>query len=80
MANGKCPKCQSTDVFRMPVFFKVGIQPVHFAVFDGDKPITMYPMPQLCRSCGFVEMYLSSENLSEIQSIADDKGNWQRVS
>jgi predicted nucleic-acid-binding Zn-ribbon protein len=74
-----CPKCQSKEFIRVPVFFKVGAYPVYFTIENGDKPIVLHPKPQVCRKCGYVEMYLPDEDLVELEGIPEQEDNPAKV-
>lgn len=78
MSTSNCAKCQSSQVFRLPVYFKSDNQPMTFAVFNKNQPIVLHPRPQVCRSCGSVEMYLDAEELAQLAAIPEANGNWVR--
>lgn len=79
MKNAICPVCNSTNVFRIPGYFKADNQPLIFAVLDGSRPIVLHPRPQVCRNCGRLEMYLSNEDISRLEGISEEKASWKRV-
>ena len=75
MSDIKCPRCNSTEVFRVPKYFKADNQPVSFTVMNGKIPIVVVPEAEICRECGYVAMYLPDEYLSRIKDLDEANSN-----
>ena len=72
MKTGKCPKCNSKEIYKRPTFSP----PSNFAI--GNLALGFFSQLRfhiyICTRCGYLEAYITdSEDLKEI------KKKWQRV-
>ncbi len=68
--NGKCPKCQSSQIIRIPVVFRTGNDNIIPAGGLKYPKVTRY----VCENCGFTEEWI--DNFEDIQILAR---NFQRI-
>lgn len=78
MTDIKCPRCNSSDLFRVPRSFEADNQSVCFTIMNGKIPIVVRPKPEVCRECGYVAMYLMDEDLSRIKGFDESNTNMIR--
>ena len=75
MREGKCPKCNSTEIYR-------GIQQAFcsgYLVASQDYAETRYLLePNVCTECGYVEFHLDKESLAKKSILIQDKVLWQK--
>jgi predicted nucleic-acid-binding Zn-ribbon protein len=80
MQNGKCPKCNSTEIYRgnqSPLHAGEGL--VHLEAYPPNRGVNLLVDAYVCTSCGYVEMYVTEASKSKMTAIIDDKKNWQKA-
>jgi predicted Zn-ribbon and HTH transcriptional regulator len=78
MTEVKCPRCNSSNLFRVPRYFDADNQPVKLTIMYGEIPIVVVPAAEICRECGYVAMYLRDEHLSQIGALDETNSNMLR--
>lgn len=70
MKNGKCPKCNSSNVYFKPYALdKVTLDGRNVEYVD-----------YVCTDCGYFETYITDKNmLSKIPKLAEKVGDWKRA-
>jgi len=77
MKNGKCPMCNSTDVYaNQTVNFRASGQIVDLEDDDGNDELGTEFVPYICMNCGFTALYV--EDLDDVKDLPKMKG-WKRV-
>ena len=75
MKNGKCPMCNSTEVYtNSESEFMASSDSVD--LHDIDNELRIYLTPYVCIKCGFVAMF--ADDMDEIKNLPDEKG-WERA-
>jgi hypothetical protein len=75
MKNGKCPMCNSTEVYtNTESEFVADGDSVE--LYDIDNDLRIYLTPYVCVKCGFVAMF--TDDADEIADLPDEIG-WKRV-
>lgn len=80
MQNGKCPKCNSTEIYRgiqSPLHAGEGL--VHLEAYPPNRGVNLLLDAYVCLSCGYVETYVAEGSKPKINTIAEDTKNWQKV-
>ncbi len=73
MKNGRCPMCNSSEVYSNPKSeFRAGTD---FVDLEDDKN-EIYLTAYVCKDCGFAAMFV--EDLDDIKDLPKMKG-WKRV-
>jgi hypothetical protein len=75
MKNGRCPMCNSSEVYFNPEAEFRNSGGV-LELDDTKNRMMIYPIPYVCRECGFVAMYV--EELEEIRDLPNMKG-WKKA-
>ena len=71
MKNGKCPKCDSSNVYFKPYALDV-------VTLDGKR---VEYVDYVCTDCGYFETYITDkEALSKIPRRAEKLGDWKKAS
>ena len=71
MKNGRCPMCNSTDVYaNLTVNFRAA---GHLVDLEDET----YFIPYVCMSCGFTAMYV--ESMDDIKDLPETEG-WRKIS
>ena len=75
MKNGKCPMCNSNQVYtNSESEFRASGDLVELSDIDNDLQI--YLIPYVCIRCGFAAMFVA--DVDEIKNLPDEKG-WEKV-
>jgi predicted nucleic-acid-binding Zn-ribbon protein len=79
MKDGKCPKCNSTQVFRgAPATLAAGEGKVHLENFKTGSNLMLDSY--VCANCGYVEMYVTEASKSKLPDLAKDEKFWRSLS
>ena len=73
MKNGRCPMCNSTEVYSNP---KAELRASTYLVELEDEENEIYLVAYVCKDCGFTAMFV--EDLTDIKDLPKMKG-WKRV-
>ncbi len=73
MKNGRCPMCNSSEVYSNP---KAEFRASSYLVDLEDDENEIYLTAYVCKDCGFTAMYV--EDLGDIKGLPKMKG-WERV-
>lgn len=75
MKSGKCPMCNSTEVYTNPESeFRASGDIVELS--DMNNGLQIYLVPYICMKCGFAAMFV--DDMDEIRDLTEQKG-WRRV-
>ena len=80
MKNGKCPMCNSTEIYTNSGAEFTGspdeVETLAVGLHDIENDLQIYLIPYICIKCGFTAMYAS--DMPVIEGLPDTDG-WERV-
>ena len=77
MKDGKCPVCNSTEVYTSGKYtFRAGGQVLELSVWVGNNVTHIQFQPYLCKNCGHTELIA---NWPADLSVLDKDQEWEKV-
>ena len=64
MINGKCPKCESTQIIK----YNLSAQPWrNRSLFQSIFSPLTHPMMYICENCGYLEEYINKKDINKLK-------------
>ncbi len=74
MKSGRCPKCNSTDVFKRENGLSMGGHTTTLSIFGGSLGMPAACESYVCTNCGYFENYIITR-----ERLDDVRNKWSKV-